>query len=60
VQPAETADLEEDFTERAGLAVGPRDALCHYAHDVDVRIYPPRLVAEGQLHWSPMVTELAF
>jgi len=60
VQPAHLADLEEDFTTRARLSVEAREALVHYAEEVDVRIYPPRLVAEGQRHWSPMVAQLAF
>jgi len=46
IQPARVTALEESLTTRAGLSLADRAPLVHYCHEVDVRIYPPRLVAE--------------
>jgi uncharacterized protein YqjF (DUF2071 family) len=58
IQAARVADLEEDLTERAGLSVAGRAPMGHYCHALDVRIYPPRLVAEPSRLRARLSTQL--
>jgi uncharacterized protein YqjF (DUF2071 family) len=58
IQPATVASLDQDLTVGAGLGVTGRPPFAHYCHQLDVRIYPPHLVAERSplmAHATPQV-----
>lgn len=50
IASARIAELGQDLTDAAGIAIAPGEApLVHYADDVDVRIHAPFSVREGAL-----------